>query len=344
MARITETQLKAQLSSGEYESAYFIYGDESYLKEHYVNRFKKKIVDKTFENFNYHNFEGGISGLNEIIQSAEMLPVMSKYCLVTVHDYPFDKSEEDRKLLKDFLQDLPESSVVVFWYDSVEVDVKKNSKWKSVENLFSKSACSVCLNKKNEGELVKILTAGAKKRGKILSADNARRLISVSGTSIQVLINELEKLCHFAHSDEITKAEIEEIATKCLEARVYDLSKAIVKKDYDTAHAVLDTLFAMKEEPIVISSVISGCFVDMYRAKCAKINSMGEGDIIKAFNYGSRTFAVSNAMRDCTKLSLEALRNSIDIVNEADSKLKSTACDSKLVLEETIVKLMTAGD
>ncbi|MDE7124363.1 MAG: DNA polymerase III subunit delta, partial [Eubacterium sp.] len=58
------------------------------------------------------------------------------------------------------------------------------------------------------------------------------------------------------------------------------------------------------------------------------------------YNYKGREFALRNAMRDCANLSVEQLRKSLDVLMEADNILKSTGTDKKLVLEETMVKLL----
>ena len=54
MAKIGEQELKQQIKAGLFSNAYLIYGEESYLKEHYVNELKKKIVEPAFEDFNIY--------------------------------------------------------------------------------------------------------------------------------------------------------------------------------------------------------------------------------------------------------------------------------------------------
>ncbi len=340
MAKIGEQEIKNQIKQKEFSNAYLIYGEENYLKEYYVNQLKNKIVEPTFEDFNFHSYEGKDVSLNDILKDAEMLPMMSQYNFVLVHDYPLDKSASDCENLKEFLKDVPETTVIVFWYDSINVDVKKNSKWKSIDNAFAKAGSSVNLEKRTEGELVKLLVSGCKKRGATLTNENARYLISISGNDIKTLLNETEKLSSYVNGGEITKDIINRLAVKCLQAKVYDLSKAIVKGNYDLAYSVLDTLFEMKEEPISILAVISNCFIDMYRVKCAKIAGYPVEDVAKYYNYKGREFALRNAMRDCTNLSINQLRNSLDVLMKADNSLKSTGADKKLILEETMVKLL----
>ena len=54
---------------------------------------------------------------------------------------------------------------------------------------------------------------------------------SVVGTYILTLLHELDMLSSFCKDGEITATVIDNMATKCLQARVYDLSKFILKGD-----------------------------------------------------------------------------------------------------------------
>ena len=43
--------------------------------------------------------------------------MMSSYNFVLVCDYPIDKSASEIDALKEFLNDVPDTTVLVFWYD-----------------------------------------------------------------------------------------------------------------------------------------------------------------------------------------------------------------------------------
>ncbi|MCC8073906.1 MAG: DNA polymerase III subunit delta [Clostridiales bacterium] len=339
MAEIGENILKKQIKEGSFKNAYLIFGEENYLKEFYVSRLKEKLIDKTFEAFNFHSFDGKDIPLDDILKDAQMLPMMSEWNMVLVRDYPIEKSQSDVKALTDFLSDIPDTTVLVFWYDVLEPDLK-SARFKNIRKAFASAGDSVQLDRRSENEVAKLLVSGAKKRGAVLTSDNAKYLISVSGNDMKTLYNEVDKLSHFAVGGEITKEIIDNMATKCLQARVYDLSKAVVAGNSSLAYSVLDTLFSMKEEPIVLLSVIGGVYVDMYRVKCAKTAGFAYDDVAKHFNYRGREFALRNATRDCASLSELQLRNSIDAIFDADIKIKSTAVDKRLLLEELIIKLI----
>ena len=339
MARLNEAQLKVQIKNGDILNAYLIYGEESYLKEHYISQLKKKIVDPTFESFNLHQFEGKDTTLDDILKDAQMLPMMSEYNLVIVHDYPITKSKSDIKMLTEFLEDVPESTVLIFHYDAIEPDVK-SAGFKKILTAFDNAGAVVNLEKRSESDVAKLLVIGAKKRGSEIDINNAKYLISVSGNDLKVLLNELDKLSYYAQGKEITKDIIDNMATKCLQARIYDLSKAVVSGNSDNAYAIIDTLFNMKEDPISILAVIGGVYVDMYRVKCAKTAGFSYDDVSKHFNYKGKEFVLRNASRDCAVLTENQLRKSLDEIMNTDLKLKSTSTDKKLLLEELIVKLI----
>ena len=340
MPKIGEKELKEQLKTENFSNVYLIYGEESYLKEFYVGKLKSKLVDEAFADFNFHQYEGKNTSISDILQDADMIPMMGQYTFVLVHDYPLDKSQKDIDALKEYFEDLPDTCVLVFWYDSIEVDTKKSSKWKTIETAFAKAGSAVNLEKRTEGDLAKLIVSSAKKRGCTIDSNLARYIIGVVGSDIQTIFSELEKFCAFVGSGEITKKVIDDLAIKSLQARVYDLSKFILRGDSAGAYGVLETLFAQKEEPIAILSVISSCYIDMYRVKCAKAAGANENELKDYFSYKGREFLIRNAARDCRTVSIDGLRLAIDTLAETDEALKSTSIDKNILLEETVAKLL----
>lgn len=346
MAKITEAELKAQMKSANYSNAYLIFGQEGYLKNHYVNLLKKKIVEPVFEDFNLHLYNGKDTSMDEILKDAELLPMMSSYNFVLVCDYPFDKSENDIKLLQEFLNDIPETTILVFWYDALEFpfknkDGKVSAKAAKLENAFAKAGSVVELNAKTEAELVKMLVSGFKKRGCELNPNLAKYLISISGTDIQTLQNETDKICFYLKGNEVNREIIDKLATKSLQARINDLSKAIIAGDGNKAYAVLNALFFNEKDVKAdyLLGTITKSYVDMYRVKCAKAAGMPAADIKNYFFYQYDSY-INNAVRDSANLSVKQLRKSLDVLMDADNALKSTSTNVRLVFEELVVKLM----
>lgn len=345
MPEIFENDIKLHIKSCNFSNVYFIYGNEPYLKDFYAGKIIEKSVNKDFAMFNLHIFDGDDVSLNDVASCCESLPMMDEHCCVVVKDYKFDKATEDeRKQIEEIISDVPDTTIIVFWMQNIEVDAKKNDKWKKILTLMNKYASTVSLDKKTRSALIKLLVSGADKRGCTISSQNAEYLINLVGDDMNNLLNELEKLCFFADKSEITKQHIESLAVRSVSARVFDLATDIVQGRNEKAFEVLKTLLSQKEEPVNINSQLINAYVDIYRAKVFLASGEKADGAAKYYNYQNKSFRLVNAARDASKIDISAIRICLDILAAADTKLKSSAVNKSLILEETIVKLILAAN
>lgn len=340
MPLLKEYDIKKQLKENNMSNCYLFYGNEDYLKQFYVNKICSKFVIPGSETFSLRKYDGKENTLDEVLEGAGSLPFMSEYCVVIARDFPLDTfGNEPKEQLLAYLQNQSDTSIVIFWMDSIEVQ-PKNAKWKWVIDNFTKFASAAEFEKPDGRELRKIICAYARKQGCIMSDSVASYLIELSGDSLNVLFNEVQKACNFAgQGNEITREHIDSTAVRSLEAKVFDLSKLILSQNAQGALELLHTLMLQKAEPIDIFGVILMSFVDIYRVKQAV--SAGESVTYPAkfFDYRNKEFRLKNAGRYASKLSDAQLRECFDSFSEADRALKSTAQSGELILEKLIVRL-----
>lgn len=342
MAKLDENGLKTQIRNKTYSNLYLFYGEESYLKQLYVNRIIDKTVNPSFSSFNLHNIEGKDATLDIIAECCEALPMMDDYTVVAVHDMPLHKLDAvESSKLQSLVSDMSPSTILIFWQDTVEVD-GKDRKWAPVLSLFDKHGCCVNFSKKTTADLVKILVNGATKRECTLLPDDAKYLISVVGDDMNVLLNELDKVCFFADKTQITRKHIDAVAIKSAEATTFMLSKALLSGNLDKAYEHLDVLYFRKTEPTLIMGTLISAYVDMYRAKVSLTNGGTATALAEFFNYRNKEFRLTNAARDASKLSINQLRECLEILAQADEKLKLNFEESKtrLIIEQVMVKLV----
>ena len=339
---VTEAELKRHLKEATAARLYFFCGEESYLSAHYAERVASAVVGKDeFSSFNYHKFDGQDFSIDALSEAMEAMPLMAERKCVVVRDLDVAAlAATAAQRLTELLADPPESCVTVFWLDAVSADLKKNAKWKAFAAAVEKNGICVVFPRKTTAEIVKLLCAGASRRGCALSPDNARFLVEQCGNELNLLMNELDKLCALADGGEITREHIETAATRTLEASVYDLSKALLQNNYTRAYTILHRLFSQREEPVSILAVLSGAYTDLYRAKVAKASGVQAESLAADFAYRGKEFRLRNAARDCARISLEVLRGSLDILAEADISLKSSRADKRVVLEQTAARLI----
>lgn len=337
MAEFDEKQLKAHIKSGDFLPVYLFCGDEAYLKKHYSDTLSLKAVGKDFFDFNFQVFEGKGIDFREVLDAAIMMPLMSDRRCVLVRDAKLEgMNEGDYTLLKDYLQNPSESTVLIFLQTSSEFSLAKAKK---AAELIRKQGAVCVLNKRRGNDLIKPLISSASKQGCILTPQAANYLVSVVGDDFNVLINELSKVCHYAAEGEITKQHIDEVAVKCDEAKIYDLTKFLLMKNFDKAYEVLSVLVKQKTEPEYILGTIISTYVDMYRAKVSLACGKGAEELSDAFSYGKTAFRLKNGARDSSRLDIDTLRRCIDELAAADMKLKSGRDNPTVVLEQLMVRL-----
>ena len=341
MPLIDEKELKKQIKEKQFTSLYFICGDEAYLKKFYVGRIAEVSVPDAMRDFNEKRFEGKNIDFDELSNAVEAFPMMSDRRCVIIKDLPVDElSQTDKDKLMTIISDIPSTTTLVMWMDHVEVQPKKNAKWKKFISEIESFAQVAFLDKRGSGDLVKLVVSGAQKRGCILSPDNAAYLISLVGDDMTNLLSELEKLCAFRADKEISKKDIDAIAVKTVEAVVFDLTKAMMSGDAGRAFTILNELLRQKTEPIMILGVIISQYVDMYRVKVVMMSNGRAEDAAKIFNYKGKEFRLRNAARDGKNMSLRQIRECLDILAQCDSELKGSGLDSRILLEKCITRLM----
>lgn len=344
MPLLTENELKTQIKSSVFSNLYFLYGEEKYLVKHYSALLEKKIVNPSFADFNLHIYDGKNIDFAEVSVAVESLPMMSEYSCILIKDLQIDNlNAEDNAAFENIIKDIPETTVILVSLPTADVNVKNPKCKKLFESILSYGTV-VEFKKFTLQQLARLIEKGAKDRGCIIGVSEANYLISSVGDEMSVILNELEKICSYKKQGTISRSDIDAVIVKSVQARAFDLAKALVANNCDTAMTILDTLISMKEEPINILGAIITPYVDMYRAKVYISGGMRAEDASKHFNYRNKEFRLTNAAKSASKYSVAQLRSFLEILYDADTLLKSTSLSGRLVLEQTITKLLLVSN
>ncbi len=65
--------------------------EEAYLRDHYLDQMKAKLIPKGMESFNYHLLPGKTLTAQKLAETVDALPMMSERTLVVVNDYDIFK-------------------------------------------------------------------------------------------------------------------------------------------------------------------------------------------------------------------------------------------------------------
>lgn len=346
MAVVTENDLKLALKNRQYMRAYYFYGKDIAAVESYTNNLVSRIVDKENAAYNFHAFDGKNFDFDAFSDACEGLPFFADYVCCTVCDLNAESmNADDLKRLSGVVEDLPESTVLIFYYTSIDVcDGKKfpTAKNKKLMDAVGKvgGVCNFAL--KTPAVLSKEIMAKVSAAGCGISRQAAEFLAEQCLCNSMMIYNEIDKLTAYAVGNEITIDMIRALSPRQIETTSFDLAKAIVRMDVKTAMRLLDDLTAEKIEPISILYAITGNMLDMYRARAAMASRKTPADVKEDFGYSKNmTFRVDNAFRDVQKISMLHLRMCMKILAETDAAMKSSKTSSQILLEEAIVKMLS---
>ena len=337
---MTETELKERIKSGG-ANLYVFYGAEGYLVEQYARLVIRETVEEGFDAFNLQRFDGQEVTVDQLEDAVEALPLMTDRKCVTVRDYDPCGGETDRFMK--LIDRIPDSCVLVFWQMTVQPDTRKNG-WKDFLKLAGDKGVTMKFERKDVTDATKMLAGGAKRRGCRLDVADARYLVEQVGNDLNLLIHELDKLCALAgEGGEITRRMIDDACPKNLEAKVFDLSKAILSRRLQQAYDLLYQLRVQRAEPVMVLGALSGAFADLYRGKVASASGMSPETMAAHFkNYHKKEWKLKNAARDAARIPIGALRTCLEILADTDTALKLRSGEEWVLLEQTAARLTEA--
>ena len=276
-------KLKADLKAGTVGSGYLFYGEESYLREHYLGALRAALVPETFAEFNDHRLEGGGLSVQEIADAVEAMPMMAERTLVVVTDYDLFKLPEDqREKLIALLSDLPPYCCLVFVYDTLAY--KPNETMRKLAKAIRDHLEVVEFRPASGSELTAWIARHFRALGKDIDRPTAEYLIFLCGDLMTGLLPEIQKIASFTRGAAVTQREIDAVASPVLSAEIYKLTDAVVQGRTDLAAAILGDLLKLQTEPVLLLAALGKQLRRLYTARLALDGGKGRDWLMELWN------------------------------------------------------------
>lgn len=307
------------LKTGNFQTLYYIYGEEEYLKDHYYSELRSKSVTELAE-FNVIEFDSKNFDYLDFTNCVNSYPVMADRKFVGVTDFDNSLLKKDfTKSFVEFLKVIPDFCTVVF----IDTELKTVSDSNPLEKAISSAGgISVKVDCPTGSSLVNWVARHFKKAGKSISVDEINYMLTVADTDMRSLINEISKLCSYVSSDTVTRADIDAVVTRSIEANRFEIGDAFCTSDYQKIFDILDKMYKQNISDILIVSVFYRAFTDLWKAKLALDAGRTSADLARDF--ALNPYAAGKLMKNARNLSLELLEMCISSSKELDIKLKST--------------------
>ena len=239
------------IKMGQLKNVYLLYGTEDYLKRQYRDKLKHALVEPD-DTMNFSAYEGKDINPKELIDLSETLPFFKEKRMILVENSGFFKNSCDD--LAEYMSQVPESTCFVF----VEEEVDKRSK---LFKAASRAGSAVEFETPKEDMLIRWILGRIQREGKKITQSEMQLFLSKTGSDMENIDKELEKLiCYTLDKTEISAADVEAICTGQTENKIFEMIDAISAKNQKKALDLYYDLLALKEAPMRILFLIARQF------------------------------------------------------------------------------------
>ena len=319
--------LNEDIKTGQFKQAYLLYGEEAYLKKQYKDKLTKAMLPEG-DTVNYAYYEGKGTNPAELIDLAETMPFFADRRLIVVENSGFFKNATPE--LADYIKNMPETACFLFVESEVD---KRGTMYKSVKD----KGRAVEMGRQDEKTLLYWLAGMVKKEGKQIKESTARYLVAKTGTDMENLEKEMEKLFSYTLGQtEITVQDVDEICTTQITNKIFDMVEAVATKQQKRALHYYYDLLALKEPPMRILYLLSRQFKLLMEVKDLSGRGYEKSQIAKTA--GLHPFVAGKYIKQCHSFSKEELRSIIEDAANMEEMVKTGRLNDRMSVELFIVK------
>ena len=329
-------ELKKAIKEKNIGNFYIFYGDETFLKTHYLEQIRTQRTDEITESFNYRKLTGENFTLQELIDGVEAVPMMAEYTLTVVDDVDIWKfPEDDRNRFAELISDIPAYCTLIFTYETVEW--KLDGRYKKLCDAIKKYGKIVEFPKQESRDLIPWIGRHFAARGKKIASNLCAYLIEITDGTMTALAGEIGKICAYSGAEEITKSDIDAVVEPALDAIIYEISEQLSAGETGKALIKLEQVLKMQEEPISVLGTIGAHFRKLSAARVLQDNGRPYAELMHLYRMGD--WSARKTMQSASRFSPRVLQAVAELIVETDRKMKTSTDDPKRLLEVLLLEI-----
>lgn len=322
-------RIAQDIKSGKPGSLYLLYGEEAYLRRQYRDNLKKALVQEG-DTMNCSVYSGKDINANEVIDLAGTMPFFAERRVIIVENSGWFKSGNEQ--ITALVKALPDTTCMIF----VEEEVDKRGKlFKAVSANGYAALCEM----QDEAMLKKWVMGLLKKEDKQITSDALNLLLDKTGTNMENIRREVEKLvCYKYYEEGITAADVEELCIVQIQNQIFDMVEAVAQKKQKQALNLYYNLLALKEAPMKILALIARQFNMLLQVKEMKSKGYQESEIARQTGLNPY-FLKKKYIPQAAQFKLPQLEAALRTCVEAEENVKTGRMPDVLSVELIIVSL-----
>ncbi len=349
MPEITKDALRAKLQKRDIAPVHVLYGVETFLRDLAA----RTIVDLTFgkespRDFNQDEFSLSVpESLTSALAAANQLPMMSERRVVTIRDVRVAATSQRDTLKEDFepalaayLTNPSPTTVVIFVADELNGNRK-------VTKLLKQHAAATEFGPLDDRELVTWTREKIKEAGCQIDESSLRHLVSLVGSDLRVMTNEIAKLATAAIPENVIDVDlIDQLVTQTRELSNFDVTDHLIAGRTKQALTALQKILDNGAEPLALLGLISYNFRRMLAAKEMMAGGADRSEVARAvkLRYSDQEVFLAAARRADRATLIQVIRRLADV----DIAIKSSVggggpAGSRMQIEMLVLETAMSG-
>jgi DNA polymerase III subunit delta len=324
-------ELRRALADGVIKPVYYFYGEETYLMEREMKRFIAALVPADMADFNLDILYGGDRKGQEIASAAQTLPMFAQRRLVVVKRSE-GLTDSDQESLTEYLKNSSPTTCLLFIGKKPDLRRKFFLEMKKIGELVE-------FKPPYENQLPAFITAEANLAGVRIAPEAAELLLLLSGTNLQELASQMEKLAGYVGAGKtITLEAVREIASDTRADTVFDLANALGEKSLGVALRKLQTVLRDGQAPLFVLNMLTRHFRQLWQLRELMARKVPKPELGRAIGLRS-DFFLPGLMKQASNFTLVEFRSTFTRLYETDRALKSSRLKPAFILEQLFMAI-----
>lgn len=329
MAVIDQNKFYKDLESGNVNPLYFIFGDEPFLIDQCIDRFKYGLLDENSMDFNYSMYYAADVEMQNLKEVVETLPVFASRRLVILKNAQELKDSEWAEL-ESVVNSPVDSTVFVLFAD--KVDKRK----KHFKNLIDHSH-SIEFKKPYDNEIPRWINYYAGQFELKLTQPAIHRMHRLVGNNLSEIYAQLGNLKTYLNGQNtVDVAEVNAVVSNSKEENIFDFTKAIGQKDRVLALEQIINLLDQGQNEIGVVSLLARHMRILLTIRSGMDQGIGGAKLANLANVSP--YFVDEYCDQAKKWTVRKLEDSLVLLSETDKALKSSPLSSHIWLENLVLK------
>jgi DNA polymerase-3 subunit delta len=324
-------ELERELRAQTIHPVYLILGPEDYQCRQAIELLKQSLLNPESFAFDCAEFVAGEAPADQIIEAVNTFPMVSKRRVVLVTQAQKLKDAEQDFLLNS-LKSLSSRSTLILFAD--ELDRRKKF-YKGLRD----AACVAEFPYLKGPALERWAEAYSNKKGYRVSPAAIRKIVELSGSDLQSVAMELEKVLLFAGKDkQVPDSAVDDLVRESRQQSIFELINAVGRHDRSSALKSLANLVSMGEHPLVIVTMMARHCRQTLIAQEGLREGLPPNAIAGAAQIPP--FILDQFLRQARSSDSDSVRKMFVRLADIDRQLKSSAPDGRMLIESLICTLV----